>query len=48
MSYRVVIDSCGELTQEMKNSGCFINVPLTIMLGDYHIVDDEIFDQADF
>ena len=48
MSYRVVIDSCGELTQEMKDSGCFINVPLTIMLGDYHIVDDETFDQADF
>ena len=48
MSYRVVIDSCGELTQGMKDSGCFINVPLTIMLGDYHIVDDETFDQADF
>lgn len=48
MSYRVVVDSCGELTQEMKDSGCFINVPLTIMLGDYHIVDDETFDQADF
>ena len=48
MSYRVIVDSCGELTQEMKDSGCFINVPLTIMLGDYHIVDDETFDQADF
>ena len=48
MSYRVVVDSCGELTQKMKDSGCFINVPLTIMLGDYHIVDDETFDQADF
>lgn len=48
MSYKVIVDSCGELTQEMKDSGCFINVPLTIMLGDYHIVDDETFDQADF
>lgn len=48
MSFRVVVDSCGELTQEMKDSGCFINVPLTIMLDDYHIVDDETFDQADF
>ena len=48
MSFRVIVDSCGELTQEMKDSGCFINVPLTIMLGDYHIVDDETFDQADF
>lgn len=48
MSFRVVVDSCGELTQEMKDSGCFINVPLTIMLDDYHIIDDETFDQADF
>ena len=48
MSFRVVVDSCGELTQEMKDSGRFINVPLTIMLDDYHIVDDETFDQADF
>lgn len=48
MSFRVVVDSCGELTQEMKDSGCFINVPLTIMLGNHHIIDDETFDQADF
>ena len=48
MSYRVVVDSCGELTQEMKDSGCFVNVPLTITVGEHHIVDDETFDQADF
>lgn len=48
MSFRVVVDSCGELTQEMKDSGCFINVPLSISVGDYHIVDDETFDQAEF
>ncbi len=48
MSFRVVVDSCGELTQEMKDSGCFINVPLSITVGDYHIVDDESFDQAEF
>lgn len=48
MSYRIVVDSCGELTQEMKDSGCFINVPLSITVGEHHIVDDETFDQADF
>lgn len=48
MSYRIVVDSCGELTQEMKDSGCFVNVPLTITVGEHHIVDDETFDQADF
>lgn len=48
MSYRVVVDSCGELTQEMKDSGCFVNVPLSITVGEHHIIDDETFDQADF
>ena len=48
MSYRIVVDSCGELTQEMKDSGCFVTVPLTITVGEHHIVDDETFDQADF
>ena len=48
MSYRIVVDSCGELTQEMKDSGCFVNVPLTITVGEHHIVDDETFNQADF
>ena len=48
MSFRVVLDSCGELTEEMKQNGAFVNVPLQISVGDYHIVDDETFDQASF
>ena len=48
MIYRIEVGSCGELTQEMKESGCFVNVPLTITEGEHHIVDDETFDQADF
>ncbi len=48
MSYFVVTDSCGELTREMKQSGCFASAPLTIDVEGYHIVDDETFDQADF
>lgn len=48
MSFRIIVDSCGELTQEMKESGCFVNVPLSISLGDYHIIDDDTFNQADF
>lgn len=48
MSYRIVVDSCGELTKEMKDSGCFVNVPLSITVGEHHIIDDETFDQADF
>lgn len=48
MSFRVIVDSCGELTKEMKESGCFLNVPLTITVGEEHIVDDETFNQSDF
>jgi len=48
MSYRIVVDSCGELTKEMKDSGCFVSVPLSITVGEHHIIDDETFNQADF
>lgn len=48
MSYKVVIDSCGELTREMKESGCFENAALTIHVDSHTIIDDETFDQADF
>lgn len=46
MSYKVVIDSCGELTEEMKNSGIFVSAPLTIYVDEDTIVDDETFDQG--
>ncbi|MDO4634073.1 MAG: DegV family protein [Eubacteriales bacterium] len=48
MSYKIVIDSCGELTEEMKKSGHFETASLTISVDGYDIVDDETFDQADF
>ncbi len=48
MSYKVVIDSCGELTEEMREDGHFENVALTMYVDEYTIVDDETFDQADF
>ena len=48
MSYKVVIDSCGELTEEMKKSGHFISASLTLQIDEHVIVDDETFDQADF
>lgn len=48
MSYRVVIDSCGELTEEMKKSGHFLSAPLILQVDEDTIVDDETFDQADF
>lgn len=47
MSYKIVVDSCGELTEQMKNAGKFETVSLGIQIGDYHVVDDEALDQAD-
>ena len=48
MSYRIVVDSCGELPEACKKSGNFESVPLTIDIDGYMIADDETFDQADF
>lgn len=46
--YKIVIDSCGELFDEMKNNAHFANVPLTLEVGDWSISDDASFDQAEF
>lgn len=48
MSFKVVIDSCGELTEDMKKSGNYDSAALTLQVDDHVIVDDETFDQADF
>lgn len=48
MSFKVIVDSCGELTEEMKASGYFETAALSMQVGEAHIVDDETFDQADF
>ncbi len=46
--YKIILDSCGELTDEMKADGRFVNVPLTLEIDDEQIIDDETFDQASF
>ena len=46
--YKIVIDSCGELTEELKADGHFCNVPLELDIDGTKIIDDETFDQADF
>lgn len=48
MSYKIIVDSCGELTDEMKKSGHFVTAPLSIQVEDHFIVDDDTFDQAEF
>ena len=48
MSYKVIVDSCGELTDEMKANGNFETASLTMEVGGVRIIDDASFDQADF
>jgi DegV family protein with EDD domain len=47
MSFKIIVDSCCDLTAAMLATGHFIQVPLTIQVGDTSIVDDRTFDQAD-
>ncbi|MCP1108653.1 DegV family protein [Ohessyouella blattaphilus] len=48
MEYKIIIDSCGELTSEMKASGIYTSIPLYITVGERNMVDDETFDQQEF
>lgn len=48
MSYKIVVDSCCELPEELLKDKRLQMVPLELFVGDYHIVDDENFNQADF
>lgn len=48
MAYKIVVDSCCDLTAEMKEWSNLTVVPLTLQIGDYVIKDDENFDQDDF
>lgn len=48
MKYKIIVDSCGELTHEMKQDERFASAALTLEVGADTIVDDDSFDQADF
>lgn len=43
--YKIIGDSCTDLSAEMMLSGNFVKVPLTIEVGPDVIIDDESFDQ---
>lgn len=48
MSYKIVVDSCCDLSEDMKKWDNFEIVPLTLQINDYCIPDDENFNQDDF
>ena len=47
MSYKIIVDSCCDLTDEMRASGVFISVPLSLRIDDAEVVDDENLNQAE-
>ena len=46
MSYKIIVDSCCDLTAPQLLHGPFLRVPLTISLAGEDIVDDDSFDQT--
>ena len=46
--YKIVIDSCGELPENLKKDGHFATVSLELDVDGFRIRDDETFDQHDF
>lgn len=48
MSYKIIVDSCGELPEELKQDAHFQSVPLELDVDDYHVTDDESFCQSEF
>lgn len=47
MTYKLIGDSCTDLTAEMLQDPHFVKVPLTIQVGPETVVDDETFDQGE-
>lgn len=48
MGYKIVVDSCCELPEDLQNDRRLQIVPLELEIGDYRILDDEHFCQEDF
>ncbi len=46
MSFKIIVDSCCDLTAARFSQGPFSRVPLTISLAGEDIVDDQTFDQT--
>ena len=48
MSYKIIGDSCTDITEEMKREGMISLVPLTLTVEEENFVDDDTFDQRKF
>ena len=47
MSFKIVVDSCCDLSPQLRKDPCFVKVPLTIRSNGSVFVDDDTLDQAD-
>ena len=48
MTYKIIGDSCLDLTDELKKDSRFQMIPLTLQVGTATVVDDETFNQKKF
>ncbi|OUO77747.1 dihydroxyacetone kinase [Blautia sp. An249] len=48
MSFKIIIDSCGELLEEWKKDSRYESVPLVLSVDGEDIIDDETFNQKEF
>ena len=48
MNYKIIGDSCTDLTEKQKNDPHFQLIPLTLQVGDTQVIDDDTFDQKRF
>ena len=48
MSYRILVDSCTDLTKDMRKNEHLKIIPLTLRIEDRVFVDNEEFNQKEF
>ena len=48
MTYKIIGDSCTDITEKMKKDGVVSLVPLTLTIEDEEFVDDETFNRQEF
>lgn len=48
MSYKIIGDSCLDLTKELKKDAHFQMIPLTLQVDEAQVIDDATFDQKKF
>ncbi len=48
MSYKIIADSCCDLTEELKKDSRIQIIPLTLEVDDKQIIDDETYNQKKF